>query len=345
MSRRGWVLFAAMSAIWGIPYLLIRVAVRDLDPGMLVFARTAIGALVLVPVAVARDELRPVLPRWRIIVVYTVVELAVPWLLLSDAERRLTSSLSGLIVAAVPLVVAAMVVVHRRTAGTRRTAGARRTAGTRRTAGARRRNTTVAAAPATLTVSGPATDRMGAAALAGLVIGLAGVGAVLGLDQHGGDARSLAELGVVVVGYALGPMIAARRLADLPSLGVVATSLALCALGYLPVAATEIPRRAPSATALASVVVLGVVCTAVAFVLFFALIAETGPTRATLITYVNPAVAVVLGVAFLGEGFGAGAGIGFVLILAGCWLATRHARAPALSWPAAMRLRRRPTTR
>jgi len=300
MSRRGWVLFTAMSVIWGIPYLLIKVAVRDLEPATLVCARTAIGALVLLPVAAARHELRPVLARWRSVVAYTVVELAVPWVLLSDAERRLPSSLSGLLVAAVPLAGALIVL-----------------------AGGRRLRTS------------SREERLHPGRVIGLLVGIGGVAALLGLDVGATTTRSVAEVGVVVVGYAIGPMIAARRLSDLPRLGVVSASLALCALAYLPLALTELPRAVPGWQVLASTTILGVVCTAIAFVVFFALIAATGPSRATLITYVNPAVAVILGVAFLGESFGVGTAIGFALILAGCWLATRQPSPPSLPQPPA----------
>jgi drug/metabolite transporter (DMT)-like permease len=293
MSRRGWALFAAVSVLWGIPYMLIKVAVGDLDPAVLVFFRTAIGAVVLVPVAAGRRQLRPVLAAWRPLVVYTVVELAIPWVLLSDAERRLPSSLSGLLVSAVPLVTAAAALV-------------------------------VGVRP-----GGGRSDRLSVTGTVGLLVGLAGVAALLGLDIHGGQALSVGEVGVVVVGYALGPVLAARYLGHLPSIGVVAASLLLCCLGYLPVAVLQMPGRLPGAGVVASTVVLGVACTAVAFVLFFALIAEAGPTRATLVTYLNPAVAVVLGVAFLGESFGLGTGLGFALIIAGCWLATRRTRVVA----------------
>jgi drug/metabolite transporter (DMT)-like permease len=137
---------------------------------------------------------------------------------------------------------------------------------------------------------------------------------------------------VVVVCYATGPLILARSLADLPPLGVVAASLALCSLGYAAFGLTHLPT-APPARVLASVVVLGVVCTALAFILFFHLIAEIGPVRATVITYVNPAVAVVLGVAFLGESFGLATAVGFLLILTGSFLATTPAR-PRAELPA-----------
>jgi drug/metabolite transporter (DMT)-like permease len=288
MTRRGSLLFAAMCVIWGIPYLLIKVAVRDLTPATLVFFRTGIGALVLVPLALARGEIRPVMARWRPLVIYTVVELAIPWVLLSTAEKRLTSSLSGLLVAAVPLV------------------------------------------GAVLSRSVRDRDPLGRPGVVGLVIGLAGVAALVGFDVSGADAGSVVIVGVVVVGYAAGPLILAHALGDLPSLGVVAASLALCALGYAPVALTHLPSRTPPGRVLAAVVVLGVVCTALAFVLFFHLIGEIGPVRATVITYVNPAVAVVLGVTFLHERIGAATGVGFALILCGSVLATQsggHRRA------------------
>jgi drug/metabolite transporter (DMT)-like permease len=284
MSKRGWVLFAAMSVIWGIPYLLIKVAVRELSPAMLVFCRTGIGAAVLVPVALARHELRPVLGRWRAVAAYTVAELAIPWVLLSQAERRLPSSLSGLLVAAVPLVGALLAWV----------------------------------------VARGDHDRVGGRGMVGLVVGLAGVAVLVGFDVSAADLRSVALVGVVVLGYALGPLILARALSDLPALGVVSASLLLCTVAYAPFALTELPAAVPSARVAASVVTLGVVCTALAFVLFFALVGEAGPVRATVITYVNPAVAVLLGVVFLHESFGLATAAGFVLILGGSVLSARR---------------------
>jgi drug/metabolite transporter (DMT)-like permease len=291
VSRRGWLLFAAMSVLWGIPYLLIKVAVRNFEPVTLVFCRTAIGTLLLLPPAIARRELRPVLVRWRPLVLYTVVELAIPWVLLSDAERRLPSSVSGLLVAAVPLVG---VVV------------------------------------AWLTGS---HEALGARGVTGLLVGLVGVGVLVGFDLSSADAGSAALVGVVVIGYALGPAVLSRSLHDLPALGVVAASLALCTLAYAPLALTHLPSAVPPGRVLASVVVLGVVCTALAFVLFFALVGEAGPVRATVITYVNPAVAVILGVVLLGEGFGIATALGFLLILGGSVLAARGGRRSAGTGP------------
>ncbi len=287
VSRRGVVLFAAMSVIWGIPYLLIKVAVRDLSPDVLVFCRTAIGAVLLVPVAAARHQLRPVLARWQPLLAYTVAELAGPWLLLSTAEQRLDSSLTALLIAGVPMV------------------------------------------GAVLAWSLGERGALGRRGLAGLVVGLAGVGALVGFDVSGGDLPSVAMMVVVAVGYAVGPAIFARRLRGVPPLGVAAASLGICAVGFAPFAALHLPDTVPSTRVVLAVAVLGVVCTALAFLVFFALIAELGPVRAMVFTYVNPAVAVVLGVVFLGEGFGPATAVGFVLVLAGSFLATSGRRTPS----------------
>ncbi len=294
MTRRGWALFAGMCVIWGVPYLLIRVAVRDVAPGTLVFARTAIGGLVLVPFALAGGGYRVVLPHWRALLVFTVAEIGIPWLMLSDAERVLSSSLTGLLIAAVPLVG----VLAARVAG---------------------------------------VDDRGGGVLryVGLGLGVAGVAMLLGLDVGALRAGPLVEMALVVVGYAVAPVIMARRLAHLPSIPVISASLLLAALGYLPYALTHLPTSLGAREAW-SVLTLGLVCTALAFVVFFALIAHTGPARATVFTYVNPAVAVVLGVLLLDEHFTLGIAIGFPLILVGSVLATRRSAPAAAAVPEAV---------
>jgi drug/metabolite transporter (DMT)-like permease len=132
----------------------------------------------------------------------------------------------------------------------------------------------------------------------------------------------MAEMALVIFGYALGPLIVARSLSDLPTLDVVVVSLGLCALIYAPVGIAQLPSALPTLPVIGAVLGLGVLCTAVAFIIFFQLIAEVGPLRATVVTYVNPAIAVAAGVALLGEPFTVGTGVGFVLILTGSWLAT-----------------------
>lgn len=278
------MLFAALSIIWGIPYLLIKVAVEHVSPPDLVFARTAIGALLLLPVAALRGELRPLVQYWKPLLVYSVVELIVPWVLLADAEQHLSSSLSGLLVSAVPLV------------------------------------------GAVIALASPSHDRLSIRNTAGLVLGLAGVAVLLGFTVSGSDLGSVGIVGVTVIGYAAGPAILARQLGSLPPLGIAAMSVGLCALVYAPWALTHPPASLPSGTVV-SVVVLGVVCTAFAFVIFFALIADIGAVKATVVTYLNPAVAVALGAGVLGEAVTWATGLGFAMILGGAWLATRS-RAP-----------------
>ena len=293
MTRRGALLFAAMCVLWGIPYLLIRVAVRELAPVTLVFARCALAALLLLPIAISRRELSPLRRRWRPLLAFTAIEVAIPWVLLSHAETRLTSSLTGLLIAAVPLVAAVVV-----------------------------------------SFSG-VRERQGARRWLGLLVGFVGVAALVGLDVGQIDAVALAEVAGVAVCYAVGPIVLSRYLAGTPALGVVTASLVLTAVVYAPLAALRWPDELPSAHVVESVVALAVVCTALAFLIFFALIAEVGPVRATVITYVNPAVAAVVGVAFLDERLTAGMLVGFALVLAGSALTTSRGAEPVAELSAA----------
>jgi drug/metabolite transporter (DMT)-like permease len=271
-----------MAVIWGIPYLFIKVAVGELTPASLVFLRAVIGTVLLLPLAAARKDLAPLVRHWKWILVYTFVEVAAPWFFLSDAERRISSSLTGLLIAAVPSIGAVLAVI---------TGG---------------------------------HDRLDSRRVGGLALGFLGVAALVGLDVRADDLGAIGQVGVVALGYAIGPMIIERKLAGLPALGVVAASLGLTALAYAPFGLAQLPATLPSASVLIAVAVLGVVCTATAFLVFFALVAEVGAPRATVITYVNPAVALALGVALLGESFTLGIAIGFVLIVLGSFLATRR---------------------
>jgi drug/metabolite transporter (DMT)-like permease len=291
VSRRGWWLFAAMSVIWGIPYLLIKVADEGLAPPVLVLARVAIGAALLLPIAIRRRELAVLRPYWRWLALFALVEIVTPWLLLSEAETRLSSSLSGLLIASTPILVA---VFSRLTGG---------------------------------------QDRLTLVRWAGLLVGLIGVGLLVAGGGTRGDARAVVEVLLVAVCYATGPLIIARKLSDLPSLGMTAACLAFAAVVYAPIAALTWPSAVPSGRVLGALAGLAVVCTAVAFLGFFALIGEVGPARASVITYVNPAVAVALGIGVLGERLTAPMAVAFVLILGGSVLATRTSQ-PAAQRPA-----------
>jgi drug/metabolite transporter (DMT)-like permease len=286
MSRRGWLLFIALCVIWGVPYLFIRVAVRELPPPALVFLRTAPAALLLVPFAFGGGRVRPLLARWRWVLVYTALELIIPWLLLFHAEERISSSLAGLLVATVPLIGAVLC----------RAAGV--------------------------------ADRFDARRLTGLFVGFAGVAVLVGLDVGGDDPLAIAEMGVVALCWAGGPLLISRRLSDLPALGVIAASLIVTAVLYAPAGIATMPSSLSAAT-IGSVTVLSLLCTVVAFFVFFALIREVGPARATVVTYVNPLVAVLLGVAFLSEPLTLGIAVSMPLILVGSVLGTAPSLRPA----------------
>jgi drug/metabolite transporter (DMT)-like permease len=281
VSRRGWVLFTTMSIIWGVPYLLIKVADGGVVVPVLVFARVAIGAAVLLPIAIRRGQIRVLAGHWRWLAAFAVVEIMVPWALLSDAERHLSSSMSGLLIASVPIIG---LVLARVTGG---------------------------------------PERLTVVRWAGLLAGLGGVALLAGPRVLGGGAWPITEVLLTALCYATGPLIANRKLGGLPGLGMTAVCLGAAAIVYAPAAALTWPARLPSAAVLGSLAGLGLVCTALAFVLFFQLIAEAGPARATVITYLNPAVAVALGVSVLGEPLTLAIVAAFVLILSGSVLATR----------------------
>ncbi len=284
VSRRGWVLFGSLSVIWGIPYLFIKIAVGELSPPVVVFGRTALAASVLLPLAAARGSLAPVRAVWRWVLVFATVEIAVPFVALGYAELRLTSALTALLIAAVPL----MALLFSRLLGLEHRLDTRR--------------------------------------MLGLLVGICGVAALAGLDLGGGDVLSVLTALCAVVGYALGPILASTRLAGVPGLGVSAAALTVTAVVYAPIAVLTWPDERVTVRAWAAVAVLGLICSALAFAVFFALVAEVGPARMTVITYLNPAVAVLAGVAVLDEPLTLGIVVGFPLVLLGSVLATARGR-------------------
>src|SRR2546427_9579304 len=257
MTRRGLLLFAAMCVLWGIPYLFIRIAVGELTPATLVFVRTGIAALILMPFVLARGGLREIGSRWLALIAFAAIEIAGPWFFLSSAEQRISSALAGLLISAVPLVGVAIATAL----GNR--------------------------------------EHLKHGSRTGYVIGLAGVALIVGFDLRTSDGVALVQMALVVIGYAVAPAILARYLTGVPSVRVIGVALGLCALGYAPAALLQWPHSLPSPGVIGSVAVLAVVCTAIAFLLFFRLIAEIGPGPATVITHVNPPVAAVLGLAGL----------------------------------------------
>jgi drug/metabolite transporter (DMT)-like permease len=303
VSRRGALLFAAMGVIWGIPYLLIKVADGGVSVPVLVWTRVTVGALILVPVALAQGAWRPegraLLRRyWPWVLAYAVIEIIAPWALLSTAEHRLSSSTSGLLIASVPAIGALLAWFF-------------------------------------------GGERLSRARGAGLALGFAGVALLAAPNAGRGDLLADAEVLLTAVCYAAGPMIANRKLIGVPSIAANATCLVIAAVAYTPAAVLTWPHAVPSARVLAALVTLGAVCTAAGLVGYFLLIAEIGAARATVVTYLNPAVAVALGAWVLGEQLTPAIGVAFALILAGSVLATRG---PArIAAPADERSRTQPT--
>jgi drug/metabolite transporter (DMT)-like permease len=288
VTKRAVILFAALGIAWGIPYLLIKIAVDELDPAVVVFGRSAIGALLLLPLAIFRKQVIPVLKRWRPLLLFTFVEIVIPWWFLSTAELHLPSSTAGLLLAVIPVVGVAVAFLFGR--------------------------------PAKLTGGN----------WIGIALGTLGVAALVGLDVAGSDLIGVVLLIVVVIGYAVGPAIQSRWMSDLPAIGVVALSLGIAAIVYIPIVFLTggVPTEVPSAEVIWSVVLLGAVCSALAFVLMFALIDEVGPMRMTTITYLNPAVAIIAGALVLGERITIWTIIGFALVIGGSFLVNRKRPEP-----------------
>src|SRR4051794_1258620 len=283
MSARGWAAFAAMSVLWGVSYLFIKVAVDGgLPPAFVAWSRILLAAVVLGALAVRAGVLSGLRGRWRWVLAYAVCEMTLPFPLIAAGEQHIDSSLAAIIIAAAPLLVAV------------------------------------------LALRFDPGERVTGRRLAGLLIGFAGGIALVGIDVAGSADELLGALAVLVaaLGYAAGPMILGRHLAHLDPRATMGASLAVAAVLLTPLTAATLPSHGPTTGAVVAIAVLGLLCTAAAFVIFNGLIAEVGAGRALVITYVNPVVAVAVGMVFLAERPGAGAIAGLVLILAGSWLST-----------------------
>ena len=281
MSKRGAILFLSLGLIWGIPYLLIKVSVEYLSPEVIIFLRVFLAAMILMPVVIKRSYLRQLKGHWKWVFVFAIVEIAFPFGALTFAEINLSSSMTGLLIAAVPIISA--IFAWR------------------------------------LGID----DRITGNRVLGLAIGIVGVASLVGLDVTGSELFSVALLGITVVGYALGPIIVSQKLSQAPALAAIAMAMVINSVIYAPLAFFSRPTESVPVNVWLAVAVLGAVCTALAFLLFFSLVAEVGPARTTVITYINPAVAVILGVLVLSEPITLGLLVGFPLILLGSFLATR----------------------
>jgi drug/metabolite transporter (DMT)-like permease len=291
MSARAWTGFAALSVLWGVPYFFIKVAVDGgMSPAFIAWVRVVLAAAILLALAKRAGVLFTVRGHWRWLAIYGVIEIAIPFPLIAAGEQHVSSSLAAILIAAVPLFVALLAI---------RFDQAERASGSR---------------------------------LVGLLIGLTGVVVLMGIDVAGKRDEMLGAAAILVAafGYAAAPMVLKRKFAHLDSRAAMGTSLAIAAVVLTPFAALAPPDAMPDADVLASLAVLGIACTALALVVLTALIVEIGPGRALVITYINPVIAVALGVLILGEHLGTGSVLGLLLILVGSWLSTDGRLPPRL---------------
>lgn len=286
-TKKGWILFGVMAILWGLPYLFIREAVDSISPAAVVAGRTLLGALLLLSFALRSGALKAAWKFWPWVLAFGLVEMAGPFLLLGVAEREIPSGLTGLLVATVPLFATL------------------------------------------IAVFGGDRAALRPIRVLGLLVGFAGVAVVVtgdGVGVTGGEGFvAVGMVLVVAVCYAIAPFIVATKLKDVPSVGSITLALLMIGIGYIP-AAVLTTHEVPTVRSGVSLVLLGVLCTALAFVAFFALIKEVGPVNAPLFTYINPIVALTLGVLLLAEPFGVGLIIGAPIILVGCWLAATGGR-------------------
>ena len=285
MAWRGWFAFAALGIIWGLPYFFIKIALEDVPPLALAFSRLLLAALVLLPIAWHRGALRGLRRHKLPILMFALVEFAIPFSVISIGERWISSSVTGILIAMVPLSIALI----------QRFFGVK--------------------------------ERLSGWRIVGLLVGFIGVAVLVGAGTIDGRMGwvGVGCMVVATIGYAIGPLIIQRYLSNLDSIGPLSMSLLVASAVLLVPALLELPIAMPSSLALISIAILGIVCTAIAMLLMFYLVRHAGASRATVITYINPAVAALLGVLVLHEQFGVGGMIAFVLILLGSWLATRGA--------------------
>jgi len=290
MSRRNLILFILAGFLWGIPYLFIRVAVdsdNGFSPAIVVFGRVFIGALILIPIAIYDKTFFTAIKGWKYIAVYALFEMVGPWILIGTAEQKISSGLAGLLVSAVPIF-----------------------------------STLIASWHGDKTVWQPRR-------LIGIVIGFLGVFLLVGIESFTGSSDPLSILMTLAaaLGYAIAVIYITRKMPGVSGVAINGIAMAMTAVFYSPALVFLWPDRAVSANAIYSLIALGVFSTGIAFAVFFTVMAEIGPTRASLVTYMNTAFAVVLGVIILNEPLTVGIIVGLPLVLIGSYLASRKSNA------------------
>lgn len=287
MSRRGLFLFLAIGFAWGVPYFFLAVAGKDFSTPSVIFSRVVIGAAILVPFAIKRGEFRAALKAWPWVLTFAAIEMIGPWFLLTEAERHVPSGLAGLMIATVPIF--GMLIAY--------------------------------FFQGDKSVGHPKT-------LAGLAIGFTGVVLLVGIDSLTGTFEPIYLLMMVLaaLGYAIAPAIVNTKMKHVPAAGMMSLSLLIVAAFYAIPAISALPGEFaanPSPESVWSLIGLGIISSAAAFVMFFQLVKEVGSARATLVTYPNTAWALLLGIVLLGEPITIGLLTGLPLVALGSYLALR----------------------
>lgn len=289
MSRKSALIFALVGFLWGIPYLFIKVAVDEengYSPAIVVFGRVLIGAAILIPLAIKDRSIFDAFRGIKYVAFYALLEMVIPWILISTAEQKISSGLAGLLIASVPIW------------------------------------------SNIITYFQGDQDALKTNRLLGIGIGFIGVVLIVGIETLTGSSDPLSILMVIVaaIGYAYAIIMIRNKLPDVSGIAINAVAMALTAIFYLPFTIALWPDHTVSSEATYSVIALGIFSTGIAFAIFFTLLADIGPTRASLVTYWNTAIAVVLGVLILSEPLTVGISVGLPLVMLGSWLVNRRAK-------------------
>ena len=286
MTRKSWIQFGIVGVLWGIPYLLMKVAVADIPPALIVAGRTLIGAAILIPIAIHKRTFMDAVRGIKYVLPYAFLEMVGPWILITSAEKEISSGLAGLLVATVPIFA-----------------------------------TIFTSMRGDHSVWQPKR-------IIGLVVGFIGIIALVGIESITGSSnpKAIAMVILAAILYAYAVLMVTSNLPGVDGVAINGLAMSITALFYMPIAIAVWPSNPVSFNAIVSLVALGIFSTAIAFMLFFKVIAEIGPARGSLTTYVNTAVAVVLGIIILHEPITLGIIVGLPLVLLGSYLASRKSK-------------------
>lgn len=288
MTRKHLGQFILVGFLWGVPYLFMRVAVREWDPSIVVFGRVVIGAAILLPIAIKRGVVKETLRGFKWIFVYAILEMCGPWYLITHAETKINSGLAGLLVATVPI----WSTIYSSLAGDKTVWHAKR--------------------------------------LLGIIVGFIGLVLIVGIETISGaaDALSVFQTVLAAILYSTAMAVILRGMPNGDGVAINAIAMIITAIIFAPAALSNLPAQMPSFNATASLIGLGVLSTGLAFMIYFGLVREIGQARGSLVTYLNTAFAVVLGVVILGEPLTIGIVTGLPLVLLGSYFASRKSVTP-----------------